>query len=165
MNTTSVCYPHPSQYHGGTVFFPAILALTWISSGEFFFLNTVFLSSSLKNLCLTPLLTSGHHQQCCLLLPASKTFCIYQHYCEWTQAFQPLCWTALLPTVILMVSIPPPETVCACLPPSLPAAYAFGRNKDVWHPQVHFAEIFSHSKILKSTWSSCLTKNIILSST
>lgn len=42
MNTISICYPHPSQYHGGTVFFPAILALTWIPSGKFFFLNTVF---------------------------------------------------------------------------------------------------------------------------
>lgn len=160
MNTISICYPHPSQYHGGTVFFPAILALTWIPSGKFFFLNTVFSQQFSDKSLSNPLTCFSFRTPSTVLAsaPCFQTFCIYQHYCGWAQAFQPLCWTYLLPTVTLMISVPPTEIMCACLPLHLPAAYAFGRNKDTWQPQVHFAEIFSHTKIQRSTSSSCLPK-------
>lgn len=41
----------------------------------------------------------------------------------------PSAWLSL-PTVILMVYVPPPEAVCACPPLHLPVAHAFGWNKD-----------------------------------
>lgn len=54
---------------------------------------------------------------------------------------------SFLPTAILIVSVSPLETVCACPPLYLPLAHAFGAKISQTSSSTASAEIFSHLKV------------------